>query len=120
MKGDEFSGIVITDKSRPGCNFSITEKQLLTENIKRILRTRKGERVNNPEFGSYLLDFLFLPQVYVTDLLEIIKKDIEQWEPRVKVVECSITSISQDEVIEISLKLNIISKNQLVDIEVAI
>jgi phage baseplate assembly protein W len=105
MKGDDYSGFVFWDKE--GIVFSKNEKELIKENIKRILTTRKGERVNNPAFGSRVKEFLFMPQMYVDDLLLEIKSSIEQWEPRVKVNSCTISSntLLQQDVVNIKLEL---------------
>lgn len=106
MKGDDYSGIVFWgDKN--GFVYSKSEKELIKENIKRILTTRKGERVNNPAFGSRLKEFLFMPQIYVDDLLLEIRSSIEKWEPRVKVKSCTISSnvLLQQDVVDIKLEL---------------
>lgn len=105
MKGDDYSGFVFWDKK--GIVFSKDEKELIKENIKRILTTRKGERVNNPAFGSRVKEFLFMPQMYVDDLLLEIKSSIEQWEPRVKVNSCTVSSntLLQQDVVNIKLEL---------------
>lgn len=117
MKGDSFSGITFYDKNSIG--FSNDEKELIIENVKRILLTRKGERVNDPEFGSNVKLFLFMPQVMVSDLIQEIKYSIEKFEPRVKVLSCSLISAGQDEVIRIKLVLEILSNSsENVNVEV--
>ena len=103
MKGDDFSGYVFWNKN--GFVFSENEKELIRENIKRILTTRKGERVNNPAFGSLLKTFLFMPQVYASDVMAEIKSSIERWEPRVKVNACTLESNGQDDIVKIKLEL---------------
>ena len=120
MKGAEFSGITFYNRNSIG--FSNNEKELIIENVKWILLTRKGERVNDPEFGSNVKLFLFMPQVMVTDLIQEIKYSIEKFEPRVKVLSCTLTSAEQNEVVRIKLDLEIISKEKTekVDVEVNI
>lgn len=103
MKGDDYSGYVFWNKN--GFVFSQSEKELIKENIKRILTTRKGERVNNPNFGSLVKTFLFMPQVYASDIMNEIKFSIEKWEPRVKVNACTLESNGQDDVVKIKLDL---------------
>lgn len=105
--GNEYSGYVLEGE---GIAFSGSEKQLLTENIKRILSTRKGERLNNPSFGSNLKSFLFAPQVSLDNVLEEIKYSIETNEPRVKVKSCTL-SATQDGEVTVSLGLLIIKEN---------
>lgn len=111
MKGDDFSGFTFYNKNTIG--FSKSESDLIVENVKRILLTRKGERVNEPDFGSNLKLFLFMPQVMVSDLIQEIKYSIEKFEPRVKVLACSLISAGQDEVIKIKLDLELLSKEKI-------
>lgn len=73
--------------------FDITyDNQLLLEKVGRIIMTYKGERVNNPEFGSLLETWLFqrgnvLPQHVNNSLI----RDIEFYEPLVRVLKASVT-----------------------------
>ena len=118
MKGDDFSGITFYDKNTIG--FSKSEKELIIENVKRILLTRKGERVNNPDFGSNVKLFLFMPQVMVSDLMQEIKYSIEKFEPRVKVLSCSLISAGQNEIVRIKLNLAITSEDSSENINVEV
>ena len=108
MKGDDFSGLVIYGKK--GAAFSKTEAELLSENIKRILTTRRGERVGEPDFGSNIMTYLFMPQMLVEDLIAEIITSIERSEPRVIVNNCTLRS-SKDEIINIDLDLTIRTRN---------
>ena len=73
--------------------FDITyDNQLLLEKVGRIIMTYKSERVNNPEFGSLLETWLFergnvLPQHVENSLI----RDIEFYEPLVRVLRASVT-----------------------------
>jgi len=55
--------------------------------IDNILRTRKGERVMLPEFGSVLANLLFEPlsSTAIKLLTRTVKEDIEKWDDRVYV-----------------------------------
>jgi phage baseplate assembly protein W len=108
MKGDEFSGIVFYDKN--GGIFSKSEVQLIGENIKRILTTRPGERVAEPEFGSHVMDFIFMPQLNVGDMIAEIIYSINKQEPRVTVNSCTLSAAGQDDIIHISLDLTLNTK----------
>lgn len=123
MKGDDYSGYVFWE-NKNGIVFSKDEKELIKENIKRILTTRKGERVNNPEFGSRLKEFLFMPQMYVDDLMLEIRSSIEQWEPRVKVKTCTLSSnvLLQQDVVDVKLELLIKTPDgvEILETEVAV
>lgn len=61
-----------------------TDNDLIKESITRILLTSKGERVNNPEFGSNLQRFLF-SHVSFEEIEEDIETSISRWEPRVSI-----------------------------------
>ena len=102
---EEYSGITIYDKN--GLEFSQNSLQFIAENIKRILNTRKGERVNEPDFGSNVKSFLFMPQVAIDDLMAEIKNSVETQEPRVTVDSCTLTSATQDDVVNISLVVTV-------------
>ena len=115
MKGDTYSGFTLWNKN---ASFSKNEKEFFSENIRRILTTRKGERVNEPEFGSNIRQFLFMPQMYVSDLAALIKNDIEANEPRVTVKECTVKPNDQQDSVIISLV--ILVNNKTLDIEVGI
>lgn len=105
--GKEYSGYVL---EKNGIAFSDNERQLIYENIRRILTTRKGERVNEPNFGSNLQSFLFSPQMYLDNVLDEIKFSIEANEPRVKVRACTISGNQNDEV-TVQLSLTIFKEN---------
>lgn len=117
MKGDLYSGYVFWDKD---ISFSKNEKELLAENIKRILTTKRGERVNEPNFGSNISTFLFMPQMYVSDLLDEIKYSIETNEPRVSVKSCTLeTNMLQEDVVIVKLALTY-GDSEIQNIEVEI
>ena len=110
MKGDEFSGMVFYDKN--GMIFSKTEHQLIAENIKRILTTRPGERVGEPDFGSHVLDYLFLPQMKIKDLIAENITSINRQEPRVTVNSCTLLSATQDDVVRLKLDVTLNTENK--------
>ena len=58
-----------------------TNNDLIKESITRILLTSKGERVNNPEFGSNLQSFLFSHADF-EEIEQDIKESLKRWEPR--------------------------------------
>lgn len=68
------------------------DEDLLKESVIRILLTSPGERVNNPNFGCKLKEFLFEFDVYILeDIKYEIRKSIERWEPHVTVSNIVIT-----------------------------
>ena len=82
-----------------------TDNQLLLERVGRIIMTYKTERVNNPEFGSLLETWLFekgnvLPQHIENSLI----RDIEYYEPNVRVLRASVTYTKEEAKIYIMLQ----------------
>jgi phage baseplate assembly protein W len=110
MKGDEFSGLVFYDEN--GMVFSKSEFQLIGENIKRILNTRKGERVGEPDFGSNVMTYLFMPDMLCSDLIAEIISSIQRNEPRVIVNNCTLKSAGQDDIVRIELDLTLRSNRE--------
>ena len=106
MKGDIYSGLSLEGKK--GISFSSDEVSFIVENIKRILSTRKGERVGEPEFGSDVKRYLFMPQIRIDDLMAEIKRSIETQEPRVKVRSCTLTHAGIDEIVNIKVVITIL------------
>ena len=65
------------------------------ESICVILRTRRGERIERPDFGCGLDQFLFEPNSLATLRLiqEEVKQAIGRWEPRVRLQDV-VTEVS--------------------------
>lgn len=119
MKGDKFSGFVFNNKK--GFVFSKDEVELIKENVKRIISTRKGDRVNEPEFGSRVKEFLFRPQIYIDDVASEIKASVEKFEPRVKVKSCTFVADKsiQEDVVNIKLEMEV-KNGQIIKTEVEV
>lgn len=62
--------------------------------IVNILLTRPGERIQRPDFGAGLLDFVHQPNNETTRSLiaSVVAKAIERWEPRVILDGVDVTS----------------------------
>ncbi len=91
-----------------GIAFQTSEAAHISENIRRILTTRRGERVGDLSFGSDVSKYIFMPELSIDDLITEIVNSIKRCEPRVEVEECSLTSFENDTV-NIDLKVKIIS-----------
>ena len=82
----KFKDLSITFKKHPVTNDLVTvkDKAAVSQSIKGLLLTRKGERPFQPDLGSGLQDILFEPMDYGTSAL--IKKEITEtlnrYEPR--------------------------------------
>lgn len=64
----------------------------IKEAIYIILRTKKGERVRNPEFGCGIYEYAFSTMDYTTQNLirqEVISS-LEMWEPRIRGIDVSV------------------------------
>lgn len=94
----------ISFKQPNGFDISVDD-QLLLERVGRIIMTFKTERVNNVEFGSLLETMLFqrgriLPQHIEESLI----RDIEYYEPNVRVLRASVTYTNTEAKIYILLQ----------------
>ena len=82
-----FKDLSITFKKHPVTNDLVTvkDKAAVSQSIKGLLLTRKGERPFQPDLGSGLQELLFEPMDYGTSAL--IKKEITEtltkYEPRI-------------------------------------
>lgn len=65
-----------------------------------ILLTRPGERLQRPDFGAGLLDFVHQPNNQTTRNLiaGVVKKSLKLWEPRVQVDGVDVQASSLTEV----------------------
>lgn len=76
---------------------------VLKENIKRILMTRPGERVNNLTYGSRLQEYIFSNSgLAIEDILTEIKSSIERNDNRI-IVDDVVLDKNENEVINISI-----------------
>ena len=77
----------VTFKKHPVTDDVITvkDKAAITQSIKNLLLTRKGERLFQPQLGSNLQKSLFEPLDYGTAgmIKSQVKETIKRWEPRV-------------------------------------
>lgn len=63
-----------------------SDKELIMENVRRVLTTLPGENVGNLEFGCRLREYLFnFENVLLEDIEQVIASAIARWEPRVVV-----------------------------------
>lgn len=110
-------GLVISEGN--GISFASTENKLILENVKRILLTKRGERVKELEFGSSVKEYLFLPEIRIDDVLIEVKNSIERCEPRVKVLEATL-EYSEDEEFKIKVTLEKLTDNTTISTEIGL
>lgn len=85
---------------------SAVPPQLLTDSIKQILLTEKGERVMRPDFGTRLRGMLF--DNIDPNFVELVRREvvdaITRWEPRVQVKRVEVV---QDREFESKVTVNV-------------
>jgi len=77
-----------------GSDFPIikSDKELIMENLKRVIMTLPGEDVGNLEFGCRLREFIFdFKTILLEDIEQVISGAIARWEPRVVVFSVDVT-----------------------------
>ena len=99
----------ISFKQNNGFDIAV-DNQLLLERVGRIIMTYRGERVNNPLFGSLLEEFLFqrgnvLAQHVEAELIST----IEYYEPNIIVTSATVSYNKE----EASIKINLRRKDTL-------
>jgi len=85
-------------------NYKLYDFQLIKQNLINRLNTRKGERVENPEFGTIIYDVLFEP--LTETLKEQIATDITRnvnADPRVQASDIVITENQRGLTVEVAL-----------------
>lgn len=84
------------------------EIQHIIESIKQILLTRKGERVNEPEFGADLYNVIFenLDETLLNVLTFKIQDALQRWEPRIEVDDVYI--IEQEGGVDVVVEFTVV------------
>ena len=85
-------------------HFRITDFELVKQDITNHFNIRKGEKLNNPNFGTIIWDMIFEPMN--DDTKSTIMKDIQRiisYDPRVSAQNVVITEYDQGVQIEIDL-----------------
>jgi phage baseplate assembly protein W len=95
-------GLTFYDKK--DFNFSNDSNEFIVENVKRVLMTRPGERVNNLSFGSNLRSYLFEPEMLMDDIAHEIVTSLNRWEPRADVKDIKISMKNEKVVIKLTIR----------------
>lgn len=85
-------------------NFKLYDIDLVKQDLINHFYIRKGEKLENPDFGTVIWDILFEP--FTEEVKEIITKDVEEivnYDPRIQVNEIVIDSTEQGIRIEASV-----------------
>lgn len=93
------------NQSNPFNSERVDDEDSVQQALYNLLRTRKGERVFHPEYGmdiEYLLFELITDDVSLE--LEVrTKQAITKWEPRVKILNISVTPDPDNNTYELSM-----------------
>ena len=76
-------------------NFKLYDFELVRQNLINHFHIRKGEKLENPEFGTIIWDAIFEP--FTTEIREQIAKDVEKiinYDKRIRVESITIDSTS--------------------------
>ena len=79
----------------------------IRQSVTDILTTRRGTRVQRPEYGSQLPDLVDRPinAVFFVDLYAETAHALQRWEPRVRLTRCRVTEVRVDGLtMELSLR----------------
>jgi phage baseplate assembly protein W len=70
----------------------VTNRDAINQSIFNIIKTRRGSRVGNPEFGAGVESFLFEPLTQDTaeSMGKAIVSQILLWEPRIKIMSTEL------------------------------
>jgi phage baseplate assembly protein W len=77
-------------------NYKLYDIDLVKQDLMNHFYIRKGEKLENPEFGTVIWDMLFEP--FTDDVKKIIAKDVEDivnYDPRIAVKEIQIDTTDQ-------------------------
>lgn len=89
------------------------------ENLKNLLLTTPGERIENVEFGCNLMNVIFEPntETLKVDIEDIITDAVSVWLPYINITDLDIQSIIDDpslnHVVEITISFNVQSSEAL-------
>jgi phage baseplate assembly protein W len=92
-------------------NFKLYDFDLVRQNLINHFHIRKGEKLENPEFGTIIWDAIFEP--FTTEIREQIAKDVEKiinYDKRIRVESITIDSTSFG--IQLSATLIYVPTNQ--------
>jgi phage baseplate assembly protein W len=85
-------------------NFKLNDIDLVKQDIINHFYIRRGEKLQNPEFGTVIWDLLF--EQFTPDDKELISKDVERiinFDPRIQVNSVAVDSTAQGIRIEVEM-----------------
>lgn len=96
-------------KDAAGNIIIITNNDVISQSIKTILSTSKGERIMLPEFGSNLKEYIFEPLDISTGELIILEVEeaLERWEDRISIIDVRVEEEPDDNIIKITVDYSV-------------
>jgi phage baseplate assembly protein W len=85
-------------------NFKLNDIDLVKQDIINHFYIRRGEKLQNPEFGTVIWDLLF--EQFTPEIKKLITKDVERiinFDPRIRVNAVSVDSTAQGIRIEVEI-----------------
>ena len=79
------------------------------ENLKTLLLTRKGERYNQPTFGTLLLNVLFEPNsdILKDQIENLIKQPVSNWLPYISIEDIDVVTAEDDPDLNYNIQITI-------------
>lgn len=93
----------------------VKNKNCITQSIKTILGTSKGERIMLPEFGSNLSEYVFEQlDLGTADLIEAeIETALDIWENRISVIDITVSQHDDDNLLIINIEYAIVDTGEI-------
>jgi phage baseplate assembly protein W len=95
-----FSDLNVGFKRNPITKDLLVQKneQAVTQSVQNLLNTRFGEKLMDPEVGSKIYEILFEPldEFSASELQQTIINTINNYEPRVEIINCVVTAENSD------------------------
>lgn len=87
----------------------LTNERAVAESVHNLLNTQPGQRIMNPEFGTDLEQYLFMPLDPITSLQirKEIEDAIERFEPRVENVEVIVIEDEENQTFDVTVTFSI-------------
>jgi phage baseplate assembly protein W len=106
-------GVQLPFDGPTGLNITYTTAEAIKSNILNFFLTGKRERVMNPNFGAGIREQLFeqITQGSVQNIEDIVKFGISDYFPQVKVNQLTVSSLPDQNLIQIYFSYSILNTN---------
>lgn len=86
-----------------------TSKDAISSNLMLLMLTEKGYRYYMPDYGTYLIKYMFEPNdnITINDVKDDLKSTVEKYLPEIKIIDMTHEKISENEqIINVSYSYN--------------